>query len=40
MKDFEQFLVKNGLYDSTTKKPLVRFAWCCDGGWDFKDFFV
>jgi hypothetical protein len=40
MSHFEDFLVKHGLYDSETGKPLVKYAWCCDGPWDLRDFFV
>lgn len=40
MRDFEAFLVKNGLYDSKNHRPLVKYTFCCDGPWDLSDFFM
>jgi 3'-5' exoribonuclease 1 len=40
MLHFEEFLVKNGLYDPKTGSHLIKYTWCCDGPWDLRDFFV
>jgi 3'-5' exoribonuclease 1 len=40
MERFQQFLYKHRIYDPRMKKPLVNYAWCCDGPWDLRDFFM
>lgn len=37
---FQAFLIKHGVLDAETLKPLVRFCWCSDGPYDVRDFVV
>ncbi|KIK59676.1 hypothetical protein GYMLUDRAFT_169268 [Collybiopsis luxurians FD-317 M1] len=34
------FLVRNGVLEESSGKPLVRFTWCSDGPYDVRDFVV
>jgi inhibitor of KinA sporulation pathway (predicted exonuclease) len=40
MDEFEDFLVKNELYDPEEKRNIAKVIWCCDGPWDLKEFYV
>ncbi|OCH95629.1 hypothetical protein OBBRIDRAFT_822823 [Obba rivulosa] len=37
---FVQWLVRNDLIDGQTGERTTHFCWCCDGGFDIRDFLV
>lgn len=40
MDIFPEFVGRNGLINRETGERTLRFCWCCDGGFDTRDFLL
>ncbi|KAG2146922.1 ribonuclease H-like domain-containing protein [Suillus bovinus] len=40
LKMFARFLIRHGLIDPKSGRPIQRFCWCSDGPFDIRDFVV